>query len=47
MMQDDAQDACFVLLVAKALVHRGDGAVLVGQLDPAHPHGDIALDEAG
>ena len=46
-MQDDAQLALRVLLVAKAFVDSGDGPVFVGQLDPPHPHRDIALNEAG
>lgn len=47
MVQNDAQSANLVLLVTKALVDRGDGAVLVGQLDPPHPHRDVALNNAG
>ena len=46
-MEDDAQSALFVLLVTPALVDCGDLAVFVGEYDPAHPHGDITLDEAG
>ncbi len=47
MVQDDAQVACRVLFVAKALVDCGDRAILVGELDPPHPHRDIALNKAG
>lgn len=47
MVQNYTQRAVFVLLVAKAFVDRGDGTILVGRLDPPHPHRNIALDKGG
>ena len=47
MVQDDAQRTALVLLIAKTFVDSGDRPVLVGQLDPAHPHRHVALKEAG
>ena len=45
VVQHDAHRTVSVFLVTKAVVDLGEVAVFVCQLDPAHPHADIAFNE--
>jgi hypothetical protein len=47
MVQNDAQSTCLVLFVTPAFIDLSDVSIFVGEGHPAHPHGDITLNETG